>query len=126
MTTLGMVVAVQTETRPFDARRTEVCEADAIAGRCRELLAAIAAQGGPAPDEHLEQVRRLLARRGHPLDRARRSRLASALLAAAGGPGTPGRSERELRSLVRDLRAVERVLREVARIGAAAALPSLA
>ncbi|MFA9447051.1 hypothetical protein [Egicoccus sp. AB-alg6-2] len=88
-----------------------------LAARCAVLLRTIARQGGPEPTEHLEQVRRHLARRGPGGMRTRRDRAASALAAAASGRTGPLPQERAAQ-LARDLEVIEYVLRQVSRIGA--------
>jgi hypothetical protein len=84
---------------------------------CALQLRAIAHRGGPSPEEHVEELRRMLVRReGRRAGLARRRQIRHAITAAVNGrPGaiTPG----ERQALVRDLRELERALAPAARVG---------
>jgi hypothetical protein len=85
---------------------------------CALQLRAIAHRGGPTPDAHVEELRRLLVRReGRRAGLARRRQIRHAVEAAASGrPGAITAGDRQ--ALVRDLRELERALGPAARVGA--------
>ncbi|MFA9432063.1 hypothetical protein [Egicoccus sp. AB-alg2] len=109
------------------AEATVETRAAVLSARCAVLLRTIARQGGPEPDDHLAQVRRLLARRARHVGRTRRRQLRAALYSAERGRPHPVPAE-DVATLVRDLEMIEHVLRHVARVGAnaplAAAVPA--
>jgi hypothetical protein len=88
-----------------------------LAVSCALHLRAIAHRGGPSPEDHVEQLRRMLVRReGRRAGLARRRQIRHAVRAAATGrPGAILPGERQ--PLVRDLRALERALSPAARVG---------
>jgi hypothetical protein len=88
-----------------------------LAASCALRLRAIALAGGPTPDVHLEELRRLLVRRaGRRVGLTRRRQIRHALDAA--GSGRPGAiTDADRHALVRDLGELDRALGPVSRIG---------
>jgi hypothetical protein len=86
-----------------------------LAASCSRRLAVVAARGGPTPEEHLDELRRLLVRReGRRVGLTRRRQLRHALEAArTGRPGAITAADRH--ALVRDLRELDRALAPVTR-----------
>jgi hypothetical protein len=86
-----------------------------LAASCSRRLALVAARGGPSPEEHLDELRRLLVRReGRRTGPTRRRQLRHALDAArTGRPGAITAADRH--ALVRDLRELDRALTPVTR-----------
>jgi hypothetical protein len=86
-----------------------------LAASCSRRLAIVAARGGPSPDEHLDELRRLLVRReGRRVGLTRRRQLRHALDAArTGRPGAIAAADRH--ALARDLRELDRALTSVTR-----------
>jgi hypothetical protein len=125
MTTATMTLAPPTaavhESR-VDRRDRMPGSLDALAAvlavGCAIRLRAIAERGGPSPEAHAEELRRLLVRReGHRAALARRRQIRHAIEAAASGrPGAIAPGDRQ--ALVRDLRELERALVSVDRAGA--------
>jgi hypothetical protein len=88
-----------------------------LAVSCALQLRAIAHRGGPSPEEHVEELRRLLVRReGRRAGLARRRQIRHAIGAAVTGrPGAIQPGERQ--ALVRDLSELERALASAVRVG---------
>jgi hypothetical protein len=112
----GAVVTDPDVTHDPDPRGVDAAAA-VLAVSCALHLRAIAHRGGPPPEEHVEELRRMLVRReGRRAGLARRRQIRHAVRAAATGrPGAilPGEGQ----ALVRDLRELERALAPAARVG---------
>jgi hypothetical protein len=119
--TLAPATAIARESR-VDQRGRVPGSLDALAAvlavGCAIRLRAIAERGGPSPEAHAEELRRLLVRReGRRAGLARRRQIRHAIEAAASGrPGAIAPGDRQ--ALVRDLRELERALVSVDRAGA--------
>jgi hypothetical protein len=108
--------ATQTATGPLEDRAAALDALVAVlAASCSRRLAVVAARGGPSPEEHLDELRRLLVRReGRRAGLTRRRQLRHALEAArTGRPGAITAADRH--ALVRDLRELDRALAPVTR-----------
>jgi hypothetical protein len=108
------VAPVATDPRDDQAASLDALVA-VLAASCSRRLALVAARGGPSPDEHLDELRRLLVRReGRRVGLTRRRQLRHALEAArTGRPGAIAAVDRH--ALVRDLRELDRALTSVTR-----------
>jgi hypothetical protein len=95
-----------TRTR-FDRRDTAVD----LVQRCLRALEASEARGGPSVDQHVDDLRRALARR-RVTHAGARSRQVAAALRSGGDVGVAGPL------LLHDLRGVERALTHTLRVGA--------
>jgi hypothetical protein len=103
-----------------DARTAELeARAAVLAAGCALRLQAITRLGGPAPDLHLEELRRMLVRReGRRTGATRRRQIRHALAAASSGrPGAIRPADGP--ALVRDLAELHRALGTAVRVGAA-------
>jgi hypothetical protein len=118
--TLASPTAVVREGR-VDQRDRVPGSLDALAAvlavGCAIRLRAIAERGGPSPEAHAEELRRLLVRReGRRAGLARRRQIRHAIEAAGSGrPGAIAPGDRQ--ALVRDLRELERALVSADRVG---------
>jgi hypothetical protein len=118
---LARPAATTTGGEPATRADAVVSPLDAVAAvlsvSCALQLRAIAHRGGPSPEEHVEELRRMLVRReGARAGLARRRQIRHAITAAVDGrPGAIAPGERQ--ALVRDLRELERALAPAARVG---------